>query len=88
MNTLRLLRNILLRAAAICYCLIAVMAVLTFALWDTWAQTTCTLYHIEPNKLGTLVVYFFALAKFYAIFLLLAPGLAIHWTLKKERPAS
>lgn len=83
-NTLTLLRNILLRATVVCMGLAWIMSILTVCFWDTWTATTSSLFRIEPKKLGPLIAYFFAFAKLYVIFILLAPGLAIHWTLQKD----
>jgi hypothetical protein len=84
LGSLTLLRNLLLRSAVVCWALALMMSLLTVGLWDCWATTTAGLFHIAPQKLGSLMVNFFALVKFYAVFILLAPGLAIHWTIKRD----
>jgi len=88
LDSLRLLRNILLRSAAICYAFLILTALIWLPLSDTWTSLTSSLYHIAPEKVHEIVVIFFSVAKFYAIFLLLVPGLAIHWTLKREKARS
>ena len=82
LDSLCLLRNILLRAALISYGFVIVMAIATIALWNTWTTWTQQWYHVNPEFMGPMIVIFFAVIKFYAIFLLLVPGLAIHWTIK------
>ena len=83
-ETMRSARNILLRTFAVTFILNLLMAAATFGLWDTWTSLTGQWFHTEPQTLGPLMVNFFAATKFFAIFVLLAPALALHWTLKAE----
>lgn len=85
LDFLRLARNILLRAAAVSYVFILMATVATTVLWDTLSGLSSGLCHIPTEALGPAVFYFLAAAKFYAIFILLVPGLAIHGTIKKEQ---
>jgi hypothetical protein len=84
LETLRLLRNILLRSAALCYLVLILSAAVWIPFADTWTGLTTSWYHVTPEKVQNIVVDFLSAAKFYAIFLLLVPGLALHWTLKRE----
>ncbi len=84
LETIRLTRNLLLRALAVTFVLNLLMALATFALWSTWTGLTSQWFHTPPESLGPLMVSFFATVKFYAIFVLLAPAIALHWTLKIE----
>ena len=87
-ETLRMVRNILLRSAALgcAYMLLSLLLWLPFA--DKWTPMTTTLYHIPPEKVRDLVVDFLTWAKFYTTFVLIVPALAIHWTLKHEAAKS
>jgi hypothetical protein len=38
---------------------------------------------IDQRSFNAIVVGFFALIRFYLIFILLAPALALHWTFKR-----
>ena len=82
LDTLRLMRNVLFRLAAISFAFAMLMAMLTIGLWDTWAGVTSQWYRTTPAQLGPIVVNFFAMVKFYYIFVVLAPALALHWTIK------
>jgi len=82
LDLLRLVRNILLRTAAIAYSFILVSSLVTITFWDTWTGLNSQWFHISPETLGLLVANFLACAKFYAIFLVLSPALALHWTIK------
>lgn len=81
---LKLLRNIFLRAAFISVLMTWFLALLTMGFWDTWLALTSKIYKVAPESLTILVVMFFTAAKFFSIFVLLVPGLAFHWTVKKS----
>jgi hypothetical protein len=86
LESLRLARNILLRSAAICYAFLILTALIWLPFKDTWTGLTCSWYNIPPEKVQKIVIDFFSVAKFYAIFVLLVPGLALHWTIKRDFP--
>lgn len=75
-------RNLLFKSAAICFLLTLFMSLATIGLWDTWTEFTSSWYHTKKEDLGPIIVSFFAWIKFYMLFVLLAPALAIHWTIK------
>ncbi len=84
LEVIRLSRNILLRTFVVSFALAVIMASLTLGLWDQWSSITCKLYRTSPEALGAIILGFFAQIKFFYIFILLAPALALHWTLKSE----
>lgn len=84
LDSLRLLRNILLRAAALSYAFLLLSALVWLPLSDTWTGMTSSVYHITPEAVHNIVICFLSVAKFFAIFILLVPGLALHWTIKRE----
>lgn len=84
LELVRDLRNILFRTLVITYCFTLFMQLATFALWDTWTGLTAQWFRTNVSELGPILVGFFVAIKFYAIFVLLAPALALHWTLKKK----
>ncbi len=81
-ESIRFIRNVLLKTLAVTFALNILMAGSTFALWDTWTGFTSQLFHVQPDTLGPMMVNFFATVKFFALFVLLAPALALHWTMK------
>ncbi len=83
-ESIRFARNILLKVLAVVFVLNLLMAMATFVLWDTWTGVTSQWFHTPPETLGPLIFNFFTATKFFAIFVLLAPALALHWTLKAE----
>ncbi len=86
-ETMRQIRNILLRTFAVTFVLNLLMAAATFGLWDTWTSITGQWFHTSPQSLGPQMVSFFTTIKFFALFVLLGPALALHWTLKAEAKA-
>lgn len=84
LDSLRLWRNILLRSAALCYAFLLLTALIWLPLSDTWTVLTSNWYHVTPETVHNIVIYFLSAAKFFASFVLLIPGLALHWTIKRE----
>lgn len=83
-ETIRFLRNVLLRTFAVTFVLNLMMAAATFGLWNFWTSTTGQWFHTDPESMGPVMVNFFTATKFFALFVLLGPALALHWTLKAE----
>ena len=83
-ENLRLARNILLRSALISYVILLLSALIWYHFAGTWMGVSTTWYQVTPEKVNNLLIDFLSVAKFFAIFFLLVPGLAIHWTLKSE----
>jgi hypothetical protein len=84
-ETLRLLRNILLRVFAVGVVFALVMLVATVAAWPVWTGLAMSWFHADQAQLSAVVLAFFTAIRFYFLFILLAPALALHWTLRSER---
>ncbi len=84
LETIKFFRNVLLRTFAVTFVLNLLMALATFGMWDTWTSITGRWFHTEPQAMGPLMVNFFTATKFFALFVLLGPVLALHWTVKAE----
>lgn len=82
LDLIRSLRNILLRTLAVTVGLTWLMAIATICFWNTWSGITAQQFHTPPEALGPIVVGFFSAMKLFAICFLLAPALALHWSLK------
>ena len=84
MNTevLRVLRNIFLRMFAIGFLLLILVAGLTYLNWETAVQIlTVKLNLVNREALGTIILNAILWIRFFVVFLLLVPALALHWTL-------
>jgi hypothetical protein len=83
LDSLRLIRNVLLRATLIGIVFTWILAGLTICMWDTWAGMASQMMHTPTTDFGPLISNWFAIIKFYVIFVLLVPALAVHWEIKK-----
>jgi hypothetical protein len=84
-DSLKLWRGVLLRSFAVGAAIYILSVVTTFGAWDTWVQLSSQWYHTDEASLSRLVLNFFVITKFFLTFVLLTPGLAIHWTIKAEQ---
>ncbi len=83
-ETIRLIRNVLFRTF-----LIGVIIGLLYVgvyyggrgYWDRLIVDRWAL--VDQRSLNVLTVSFLTLIRFYLVFVLLAPALALHWTLKR-----
>src|SRR5271165_2725007 len=71
-ETIRIIRDILFRLFLIS---------LIMGYWDRLIVDRLGL--IDEKSLNVVVMEFFVLIRFYLVFILLAPALALHWTLKR-----
>ncbi|MBX9688560.1 MAG: hypothetical protein K2X27_17760 [Candidatus Obscuribacterales bacterium] len=83
-ENLRLSRNILFRSFLIGMGITAFLALLTFAFFDVWMNWASLLLRLEESKISSMLLTFFTEIRFFLLYLLLTPALAIHWTLKAE----
>jgi len=84
METVRMLRNIFLRAFVVAVALALVFAFITFTFWDAWMGFATSHFRTDAATLTPIAIQSFAQLRFFVWFLLLTPGLALHWTLKAE----
>lgn len=84
LESLRLLRNILLRSVVIGMAFALFFAAVTFGAWDAWIGNVTKWCHTDEAHIGSLILTFFTEIRFLLVFLLLTPALAIHWTIKRE----
>jgi hypothetical protein len=83
-ETVRLIRDILLRTFLISLIIALLIVGIYYGgrhYWDNIMVVRLAL--INQESLNVVVVGFFVLIRFYLIFILLAPALALHWTLKR-----
>jgi hypothetical protein len=85
LDTLRLVRNILLRCFAVGVVFALLMLIAMLAAWPVWTDLAMRWFHADAAQLGTVVLQFFTAIRFYFVFVLLAPALALHWKLRSER---
>jgi hypothetical protein len=85
LDTLRLVRNILLRTFAIGVVFAVLTLIAMLAVWPVWTDLAMRWFHTGEAQLGVVALQFFTEIRFYFLFVLLAPALALQWTLRSER---
>lgn len=81
-------RNLLLRMLFITLIFAMLMQLATSSFWNLWTDMAAQWFHTDKEELGVMLFNFFAAVKFYAIFVLLAPALALHWTVKSQKSST
>jgi len=84
LETLRLIRDILLRCVVIGIAIAIVLGVATLAFWSFWIGIATTWFRTDEAYLSGVVIWFFTAIRFFLLFVLLTPGLAFHWTYRRE----
>ncbi len=84
LETLRLLRNILLRWFVIGAAVGLVQFIVTLAAWSFWTSLASAWWHTDEQQLRTVALNYFMVLRILVVFMLLLPGLAIHWTIRSE----
>ncbi len=85
LESLRILRGLLLRSFVL-----GVVATLFFALatrigWHLWISLIVEDWRlVDQRTFGILVAAWFLLVRFVLVFALLVPGVAAHWTYRRE----
>jgi hypothetical protein len=84
LETLRLIRNVLLRWFVIGVVIALVQFIATLTAWSFWVPLASAWWHTDEQHLSTLALIYFTVLRFFLVFMLLIPGLAIHWTIRSE----
>lgn len=85
LDTLRLVRNILFRCLAVGVAFAFILAAITFGAWNSWIGFATGLFHTTESAITTLVMDFFTAIRFFLVFVILTPALALHWTIKRDK---
>lgn len=83
-DTLRLIRNILFRIFVIGTVIALGLGLVTLTSWTTWMGIASQWFHTDTATLTPIVLKFFMDIRFFLLFIVLAPALAVHWTLKRD----
>jgi hypothetical protein len=84
LETLRLLRNVLLRSFVVGIVFALLMLIAMLVAWPFWTSLAMAWFRTDAATLSALVLRLFIDIRFYLVFVLLTPGLAIHWTIRSE----
>lgn len=85
LDSLRLVRNILFRCLAVGVAFAFLLALVTFGAWDSWIGFATGLFHTDEAAIRNLVMDFFTAIRFFLLFIILTPALALHWTIKRDK---
>ncbi len=84
LEILRLLRNILLRSFVVGLGFMILMGLLVIFWWNPWIAIASSWLHTDVATLTPLVLEFLSTVRLVLLLVFLIPGIAIHWTLKRE----
>ena len=83
-DNLVLLRNILFKTFIVGLIFAILLFVLTTTFWDLWSSIISSRFHVNDSELGKLIVSFFIHLRFFLIFIILVPAIALHWVIKTK----
>ena len=83
-ETIRVIRDVLFRTFLIGVAFGLLYVCIYYGWRDYWDDLMVVRWAlIDKESLDVLTLSFFGLVRFYLVFILLAPTLALHWTLKR-----
>ncbi len=83
-ESLRLIRDSLFRTFVIGLVFALILWMFTEFFWQASTELGVRLFRVDPLVFAADMLWYFTAIKFFLLFLVLAPALGIHWTLKKE----
>lgn len=88
LEKLKFWRSFLFRTAAVSYAIAALSSLIAVTSWNTWQSLIVQWYHTSPEAVGSVVLSYFTGIKFFIVYLLLAPAIGLHWTIKAHEKAA
>ena len=80
-----LIRDFLLKTFVIGFAFAILLFVMTAVFWDKWSTFLYTKFEVPKKELGELVIDSFLHLRLYLIFVLLVPGISMHWLIKSKK---
>ena len=80
-----LIRDFLLKTFVIGLAFAILLFVMTVIFWDKWSGFIYTEFQVSQKELGELFVNSFLYLRLYLIFVVLVPGIAMHWLVKSKK---
>ena len=78
-------RDFLFRAFIIGLAFALFYFIVTYAFWNTWASWVASLFQVDEEEFGRLVLVFFMTLRIVLVFFFLVPALALHWMARKNQ---
>lgn len=83
-QNLKLIRDILFRIFVIGVLFAIFFFVMTASFWDFWTSMIYSKFQVSEKEFGGKVVDFFLYLRFYLVFIILVPAIALHWIIKTQ----
>lgn len=83
-QNLILIRNLLLKTFLVGLLFAILIFVLTTTFWDKWSTMVFSRFAVNPKELGEMFVNSMLYIRFYLLFVILVPAIALHWTIKSK----
>ena len=80
-----LIRDFLLKTFIVGLGFAILLFVMTATFWDKWSSFLYAKFLVPRAELGRLVVDSFLYLRLYLVFVILAPGIALHWLIKSKK---
>lgn len=80
-----LIRDFLFKTFIVGILFAIVLFILTTTFWNIWSSLIFSKFQVTPKELGTLVVNSFLCLRFYLVFIILVPGISLHWLIKTKK---
>ena len=81
-QNLILIRNIFLKTFVVALLFALFLFVMTATFWNCWSSFVYSIFQVNEKELGEIVVKSFINLRFFLIFMLLVPGIGLHWVIK------
>ncbi len=79
------IRDLLFKTFIVGFGLAIFIFVMTVTFWDKWSGFLYAKFLVPRAELGRLVVDSFLYLRLYLVFVILAPGIAIHWLINSKK---
>ncbi len=80
-----LIRDFLFKTFIVSLGFAILLFVMTTIFWDKWSGFIFAKFLVPKDKLGELVVDSFLHLRLYLLFVILTPGIAMHWLIKTKK---
>ena len=84
-KNLILIRDFLFKTFIVGILFAIILFILTTTFWDIWSSFIFSKFQVSPKELGPLVVNSFLCLRFYLVFIILVPGISLHWLIKNKK---
>ena len=84
-QNLILLKSFLFKTFIVGIMFAVLIFVLTFCFWDKFSYIASSKFQVTQQDLGLVVINFFSILRFYLIFVILVPLIALHWLIESQK---